>query len=364
MKKPVRILHVIGGMNLGGAEVLCMNMYRNIDRNLFQFDFLVNRPGCFDEEIKKLGGRIYYIPALQKVGPLLYKKEVNNFFSEHNYQIIHSHLGQVSGKILELAKINNIPVRIAHSHTNSNKNNNILQRFYKSYLQKKINVNATHLLACSHEAAIWLYKEKSKDAKIVTNGIVTDDFKFSSNNRNDIRKRLQIDVETTVFGHVSRFNKVKNHLFLLKIFYWYNKINKDSKLILIGDGEMRCKIEKKICKLNLKDNVILLGSIENPKLFYNVFDIFVFPSKYEGLGISLIEAQCNGLPCYTSKKVVSLECNVSGKVKFIPLKYGAKKWAEIILKENKKRFIKELNIDEFDIKSTVLQMMNIYSSKI
>ena len=328
---PIRILHIIGGLNLGGAENFLMNIYRNIDRTKIQFDFLVNRGGAFEDEIKELGGKIFYIPALQKVGPIIYKKKLHEFFREHKeYVIVHSHLNQVSGIILEVAKKEKIPVRIAHSHSSSNSANNFFERLYKNYLNTKINKNATNFLACSDEAAKWLYKEKAKEAIIIKNAIDIERFKFNEEKRKLIRKELNINENDIAIGHVGRFSSVKNHKFLIELFNEFQKDKRNAKLLLVGDGSLRNEIENQIATLNIKDKVVLVGNKKNVEDYYNAMDLFVFPSLYEGLGMVLIEAQINGLNCLTSKDAVPNEVNITGHVKFVLLNAGIKIWNQTL----------------------------------
>lgn len=336
---PIRILQVIGGLNLGGAENFLMNIYRNIDRTKIQFDFLVNRGGTFEEEIRALGGKIFYIPALQKVGPIIYKNKLHRFFKEHReYNIIHSNMNQVSGIILEVAKKEKIPVRIAHSHSSSNSANNFFERLYKNYLNTKINKNATNFLACSDEAAKWLYKEKAKEAIIIRNAIDIDRFKFNEEKRKLIRKELNINENDIVIGHVGRFSTVKNHKFLIEIFNEFQTNKENTKLLLVGDGPLRNEIEKQIIDLNIKDKVILVGNKKNVEDYYNVMDLFVFPSFYEGLGMVLIEAQINGINCVASKDVVPSEVNITNHVKFISLDDGIEEWNKILNEMNITRY--------------------------
>ena len=169
--KPIRVLQIIGSMNLGGAENFLMNVYRKIDRTKVQFDFVVHKQGVFDDEIKKLGGEIYYIKPLQKVGPIKYRKELKEIFDSKKYRIVHSQIDQVSGFILKVAYQCGIPVRIAHSHSSKN-SNSFVGKIYKSYLQKKINKYSTKRYACSDKAGKWLYKRANFE--IINNGIDID----------------------------------------------------------------------------------------------------------------------------------------------------------------------------------------------
>lgn len=364
--EPIRVLQVIGGMNFGGAENFLMNLYRNIDRTKVQFDFLVNREGVFDEEIKKLGGNIYYIPALQKVGPIIYVHNLKRFLKSNNYCIVHSHLNQVTGLILQTAKKCGVKVRIAHCHSSSNSAYNFITRIYKNYLNTKINKNATDFFACSEVAAQWLFKEKANEAIIIKNAIDIERFKFNNEKRKIIRKNLNMNEDDIVIGHVGRFFAVKNHKFLIDLFNDFQKDKKNSKLLLVGDGPLRIEIENQIADLNIKDRVILVGNKKNVEDYYNAMDLFVFPSLYEGLGMVLIEAQINGLNCVTSKDVVPNDVNITNHVKFVLLDDGIKEWNKTLKKIDIIRYseLEKIKKSGYDVKEEVKKLQKIYLEEV
>lgn len=361
----IRVLHVVGGMNQGGVENFLMNVYRKIDRNKIQFDFLVNREGVFDEEIKSLGGNLYFIPALQHVGQIKYTENLDKFFKQHKeYKIVHSHINQVTGLILERANKANIPVRIAHSH-GSQSSKNLIVKAYKDYLGKKILKNATLFFACSEMAAKWLFKEKSKDAIIINNGIEMEKFLYTEEKRNKIRKDLSIREDDTVIGNISRLSKVKNHMFLIDIFYEYQKKNPKSYLILVGDGKLRKKIENKVKKMKIEKNVKILGSRVDTDYLYSAFDYFVFPSLNEGLGIALIEAQVSGLKCFASDKVIPKTTKITENIEYLLLSKGSQYWAKHIYSKDKEKdrcniSIYEIKNSGYDIKDVVNKLQKIY----
>ena len=327
----IRILNVIRSMKMGGAQAIIMNLYRNIDRKQVQFDFLVNEEGMFDSEIRKLGGRIFLLPYLTEIGPMAYSKKLKAFFIEHpEYRIVHSHMNQVTGIILQVAKKANVPIKIAHAHSTSNENG-LLGKIYKKYLQNKINKTTDYRFACSEEAASWLYREDASKAIILKNGIETKKYQFSIEKRRQIRNELQIEEKEFVIGHVGSFREAKNHVFLVKIFYEFQKKYPNSKLVLVGEGELISKIQQLVKELKMEAKVIFTGVKNNAEDYLNAFDFFVFPSLFEGFGMALLEAQCNGLKCYTSQGVPK-EVNVTGNVQFLPLTLSAEDWAEQIAK--------------------------------
>ena len=359
---PIRVLQVIRQMNVGGAETFLMNTYRNIDREKVQFDFLVNDTGFFDEEIKSLGGKIYYMDYITQIGQMEYKKKLKTFFKEHSeYTIVHSHIDQVSGIILKAAKESNIPNRISHSH-NTRNTNSLLGKMYKKYLQSKINKNATVLMACGEEAAKWLFKEKANEAIIVPNGIDLKRYKYDENIRKKIREELHIDENTIVCGHIGRFSKQKNHKFLIEIFKEYQNINSNSRLILVGDGQLRKQIEKQIKKQKLQESVMLLGKREDSENLYQVFDLLLFPSLFEGMSLVTLEAQAEGLPILCSD-TIDRKTDITKTIEFMSLKKSANHWAKKIENMDKSRNIKNneiLRLTDYNISILAKKMEDKY----
>ncbi|QWH29830.1 glycosyltransferase family 1 protein [Bacillus mycoides] len=303
MGTPLRVLHVVVNMNRGGAETLIMNLYRNIDRSKVQFDFLTCKEGVFDEEIVKLGGEIHRIPYVTDVGHRGYIKALNTFFSSHpQYKIVHSHMDKMSGFVLRSAKKAGIPVRIAHSHSTSSEGGTIA-KVYKWYAGAFIIPCATHFLACSIAAAQWLFPDRASTTEIFKNGIECAKFAFSSEIREQVRKELKLHEDAFVIGHVGRFAYPKNHTFLIDIFAQLIESRPKSILLLVGDGPLRVEMEKKAEKLNLTNRVKFLGIRSDINRLLQAFDIFVFPSIYEGLPVTLIEAQGAGLPCVISDNI-------------------------------------------------------------
>lgn len=329
MSFPIRVLHAVVNMNRGGAETLIMNLYRNLDRSKVQFDFLTSKEGVLDAEILELGGRIHRIPYITDIGHFEYINSLNNFFILHNdYKIVHSHMDKMSGFVLRAAKRAGVPIRIAHSHSTKSEGG-IAARLYKWYAGLFIQSCATNFVACSDRASKWLFKTTSRKSVIVKNGIDLKKFAFSDIVRNKVRKNLDIDQESTVVGHVGRFCHAKNHRFLIDIFDKYAKFNSNSVLILAGDGPLRAEIQHRVAELDLVDKVKFLGVRNDIDSLLQAFDIFVFPSLYEGLPVTLIEAQGAGVPCVISDRItkeVDLGVDLIG---YLPLN-DTRVWVEKI----------------------------------
>ena len=354
--KQIRILHVVKKMGFGGIESFLMSVYRNIDKKKIQFDFLVNEPGEYDDEIKKLGGRIYIIDYLGKVGPIKYKRELKKFFASTNYGIVHSHYGQITGLILEVAKKCNVKKRIAHSHSISIIKNNFILTNYKKYLQTKINKNDNVLLSCSLDASKFLYKEKWKDSIIIPNGIDVELFKYNVSTRNKIRSELNISKNDIILGHVGRFCYEKNQSFLIELI----KRIPDSryKLLLIGNGSTKDGIIKEIKLNKLESRVKILDSTKEISNYYSAMDIFVFPSFNEGLGIVAVEAQANGLPCVLSNGIPK-EVKINDNVFFEKLDLND--WIDCINKIDRERIIdNKVDISNYNIINVCKNLEKIY----
>lgn len=327
----IRVLQVVTHMNRGGLETMLMNYYRHIDCTQVQFDFLTHRPydGDYGEEIKSLGGIIYHLPVLNPFSRN-YKIALRSFFKNHpEYQVVHVHQDCLSSVILKEAKKCGVPVRIAHSHSSS-QDKDIkypIKMFWRLFIPKY----TTDLLACSNDAGKWMFR--GEDFSILNNAIDAKLYEYSPQRKYEQRTKWGILESELVVGHVGRFSPAKNHAFLLDIFYEIQK-QIPSKLLLVGDGELRADIEKKIADLKLQDKVIMTGVRSDVADLFQAMDVFVFPSNYEGLPVTMIEAQASGLPCLISDKV-PIECKKTDLVQQIPLSIGARVWAKATMKAAK-----------------------------
>lgn len=327
--KMIRILHIVSNMQQGGIENFIMNIYRNIDRNKIQFDFLVHykKRFYFDDEIEKMGGKIYRLSFMEDKNIFKYIHQLNIFFKNHmEYKVVHAHMGSLGGIYLNIAKKYNIPIRIAHSHGASHLNT--LKGYIKYFMNKRFKYVANIYWACSTEAGVYMFGNKKK-FEIIPNAINMEDFIFNIDIRNKVRKELNISDEI-VIGNVGRFNLQKNHLFLLDIFSEIHKINPNTLLLLVGNGELEKDIKEKINSLKLFNNVKLLGIRSDVNRIYQAMDLFLMPSLFEGLPLTGVEAQTSKLRCFFSD-VITKEVAITDNVMFIPLKLTAEEWAKIIL---------------------------------
>lgn len=370
MKK--RVLYFVDRMGRGGIQTLLYNIVSYFDKQKIQVDFLLLDDGKKYDIEDKLISSGYNVFKLQGVWVkkitdfLKLNKALDNFFKEHhNYDIVHLHSTSKNYMVLKIAKKYGINMRISHSHSTGFQSRNILKIIYGTFLKSKLIKYSTDFYACSYEAGKWLFGKKiieSNKFKIIKNGIDCERFKFDPNIRENMRKKLNISKETKVIGHIGRFTKVKNHMFLLNVYKEYEKLNTNSKLLLVGKGPLENKIKKLVKKNNLENKVIFAGIRENTNDFLQAMDCFVFPSLKEGLGIALIEAQANGLKCYTSKNVVPKEANVTNSVSYISLNDSAKEWAKKILENNNERkdYLKLIKSNDYNIIDSAIILEKLY----
>ncbi|WP_349410675.1 glycosyltransferase family 1 protein [Pseudalkalibacillus sp. SCS-8] len=366
MESPMRVLHTVVNMNRGGAETLLMNLYRRINRKTIQFDFLTSREGIFDDEIRKLGGRIYRIPYITDLGPIAYQKALEQFFSsDMKYQIVHSHMDKMGGLILSTAKKSGIPIRIAHSH-NTMSEGNKLQQLFKWYVGRRILSDSTHQIACSKDAASWLFSKQAENAYILKNGIETKKFKFCALNRLKKRFELQLREDDFVIGHVGRFNQQKNHNFLLDIFAKVKKVIPNAKLVLVGDGALQGEMKARAEVMKIEKHVLFTGVQEDIASYLHAFDLFLFPSLHEGLGIALIEAQAAGLNCIVSDQIPKEVDLGIGLIHYTPLD-DPFEWVKKTIHFQNNRFPRSIyqgKIIEagYDIQNVTMEMERFYLS--
>lgn len=339
MKKNIKVLHVIGSMNRGGAEAMIMNYYRSIDHTKVQFSFVENCEdrSAFDDEIESMGGEIYHCPHFNGKNYYQYRTWWRRFFKEHSgeYQIVHGHIGSCAAIYLGEAKKSGA-YTIAHSHS-SGTDHSLRAILYQiaSYNTRNI---ADYFFACSAEAGVDRYGKKvvkSERYKVIYNAVDTNLYRKNDLERKNIRKQFGIGDDEIVIGHVGRFSAVKNHHFLLEIFEHIYKKYPATKLLLVGGGELDQVIREKAAERGLADQVIFAGIRADVNRMIQAMDVFVFPSIYEGLPVTLVEVQTAGVPCVISDCIPKESILVKGLVDVMPLSESAESWAERALKRAK-----------------------------
>ena len=350
-----KILHIVGGMGKGGTETMLMNIYRKIDRDKIQFDFLytTNEETYYDKEIKKLGGNILRIDSLSI---LSINKIINQIYDCINqngpYQSIHAHTLFNCGIAMKAAKKSGVGIRISHAHTTADNEVGLIRKIYISFMRKLILDNSTNLLACSDLAGEYLFGAeniKSDKYTMFPNLISYEniiDVNYEDVEKFKIENKLQKD--DLVIGHIGTFKESKNQKFLFKIVKILKR-NKDVKLLLVGDGSMRDELENMCKDLDISDKVIFTGTRDDIDVILNSMDVFVFPSTFEGLGLVLLEAQAAGLPCVVSEAIQPEADLQLGLFSKLNLSDGAEFWANKIIEVyGKKETDKQEILDAFE----------------
>lgn len=346
MTEPIRVAQVMGYMNGGGVEAVVMNYYRHIDREIIQFDFIVCDGSTLvpKDEIERLGGRVFMVSNYKNLAR--YQRDLMHLYKKERWRIVHSHMNSLSVFPLRAAKKVGIPVRIAHSHSTSGRDE-YFKNTVKFVLKKFSNVYPTDRFACGSRAGDWLFG-KNSNYDVVPNAIDMSEFSRNDEKRLRLRRELGIAQEALVVGHVGRFMRQKNHIFLLHIFREVLERRKKSILLLIGSGPLFDEILAMAERMGLRDNVLTLGQRGDIGELYNVFDVFCMPSLYEGLPVVSVECQAAGVPMVLST-AVSEEACLSNLIKFEDLASAPSEWADDILSFAGQVSIPTAKISEYDI---------------
>ena len=332
-----RLLCILSGMNAGGAETFLMKVYRKLDKTKYQMDFCINEiDKClYEDEIKMLGGRIYRIPCKSE-NRKEFKKQLYNIVNKNKYynvlRITSSAAGFLDLKIAKSAGATHTIARSSNASDGGSLKSIVVHKLGKLLWIKYVDT----MIAPSDLAAIYTFGKKnyySGRVHKLNNGIDLDIFKYDEQKRKEIRDKYHIPQTATVIGHVGRFSLQKNHEVLIDIFYEYHKQYDNSFLLLVGDGTLREKIEEKVIALGLVNNVVFTGIVSDTPAVYSAMDVFVFPSLYEGMPNTVIEAQATGLPCVISNTITK-EADITGLVKYVSLECTPEEWVKIICAES------------------------------
>lgn len=363
-----RIAVIMGKMHSGGKKNLVMEYYRHIDKSKIQFDFICDSDSNAIpiEEIEKTGGKVYVISPYQKIIKNMY--DMYKIMKNNNYKIVHAYNNTMNIFAMFVAKIAKVPIRVNESISmGANKGDwkNNIKKVLRPFNKLFSNVYMANGEMCGK----WQFGEhiyENGGVKIFKTIINTETNGYSKDLRNETRKKYGIANDCIVIGHIGRLTEQKNSLFLIDIFNEIVKKRNNVKLILVGDGNLKKQVLKRISTYGISDYVIYLGRTEKIYELYNAMDVFLLPSLYEGLPVVGIEAQCTGLPVFFSNAVPkeSSPCDDLGF--FIPLEYNAKKWADVVLskvvkiKENRYERINELKKKGFDSETEAKKLEEFY----
>ncbi|MBT8903160.1 hypothetical protein BTI50_06120 [Lactobacillus delbrueckii subsp. bulgaricus] len=338
MHRPVRILVVGMSSNRGGVESVIINYYRRFDKDKIRLDFLSNEEHiAFEEELRSYGSKMYYVPA-KRSGLKKYKKALNNFFRLHasEYDVIWCNQLQLANiDYLKLAKEYGIRRRIIHSH-NSRSGYVGLAKIVRDCIHginRQMVVNyATDFWACSQTAAEYFYpKSVMNKVKIINNAIDIHSVEFNESKRDEIRKQYKIE-DDLVIGNVGRLHMQKNQTFMLDIMAEVVKFKPNAKLLLVGDGSDKDMLVSKMAELGLQNRCVIFAGMQSDiQAYLSAFDVFLFPSLFEGLSVAALEGQANGVPFLASSNGNVPEIKINSNFSFVDLNDGAKHWADVVL---------------------------------
>ena len=381
MAEPIRILHVLGGVGLGGAESRIMDIYRHIDKDKVQFDFLIHqtKKGYYEEEIEKLGGRIYRVPRFKLYNILTYRKALREFFnssqrvdnanrrfasSSRRLEVVHGHMTSTASIYLPIAKKCGVPVTIAHARSAGVDKGlkGVITRLLRRPLRRKCD----HMFACSMLAAKAVFGEnnaKNGRVTIVPNAIDAKLFMYNEEIRNRMRKKLSLE-DKFVIGHVGRFHYAKNHEYLLAVFGEIAKQRENAHLLLLGEGERMEEMKEKAVAFGIADKVLFAGNQKEVWDYYQAMDFFLFPSRFEGLPGTVVEAQAAGLCCLISDAIAE-EVKITKLVTAFSIEEKPEKWAEYVLTHDKyerKSRYEQIAAAGFDVKAQTKWYEQFYLS--
>lgn len=313
--------------NMGGVESLLCSIDRKIDKNKFQIDFIANHPAKYQKELKELGSNIYLLPSVFNYEK--YKKRLNNILDRH-YDIVHFNKNSLANS-LPLYIVNrheSHPKIILHSHNTAPTRSTPGLKSLHKLNKLLVNNIPNYKIACSKEAEKWMFNKNNK-VEIINNGIDIAKFQFSENKRQLIRQKYDIGDDTVLIGNVGRFNQQKNHVGIVNIFEKINRLNANTKLMLIGEGKEKEKIIHLVNEKKLDKKVIFVGNTSHVDEYLSAMDIFLMPSLYEGLPIAAVEAQTSGLLTFVSDNI-SDEVYLNQAIYPISLNWGYDRIAAFI----------------------------------
>lgn len=370
--EPIRVLQVVGRMDRGGIETMIMNIYRNIDREKVQFDFLAHfgREAAYNNEIRAMGGRIYEMPALRDEKHVFFWRffsyliALNKFFREHKeYKVIHGHMTHTAALYMPIAKKNGVTCRIVHSHSTHSKEG--LLGLLTTFLHKFATKDATDFFACSKAAQKWFFSDEiinSGKVHIIANAIDAKRFRYNPEERKRMREALKLG-DNLAIVHVARFRTEKNQAFMIDVLEKALKVRKDVTLIYVGDGPLEEAVKMKAQACGVDDHVRFLGMRGDVPDILQAADVFVLPSIWEGLPLTAIEAQASGLHCVVSD-TLSQELNALGMVKYVS-RDNLDAWVEALFEagaQERKDTYNEIVASGYDINTTVPWLQEFYLS--
>lgn len=330
MSQPKRVLQVFAALDSGGVANFVMNTYRRMDRKKIQYDFAITsgEKSLMDDEAEALGARLFYCDTSKSLADNI--KEILK--NEGPFDAVHSHVFFYSGIVLRAAKSAGVSVRIAHAHNaHTGESRSLPRKAYEAGMRQLIRTNATVLMGCSEKACRYVFGENCmSDSRslVLPDGIDCERFAFNEEIRKKVRREYGLENKFVV-GHVGHFNPAKNHEKILSVFAEFAKRRENAALFLVGDGALEADVRRKAEELGIGPETVFAGAHKDVQNMYHAMDVFLFPSRYEGFGMAMIEAQTGGLACIASD-VVPEDTNADGRAVYLPLGASDEIWADAL----------------------------------
>ena len=363
-----KVLEIIGSLRIGGQEKVGREIGLHINRDKYKIEYLVFDKGKepYETDLEKAGIKVYHLPEPSE-GYIQYLRNLGYLLKKGKYSVVHAHTMFNCGWAMLMAWVNKVPCRISHSHSikMAEHHYSLLARIYQSIMKELIHIFGTEFIGCGKAAGEWLFGESffQKKGKIIYNGINTKQFLFSSVKREEMREKLNIS-DKFVIGHTGHFMKVKNQQFLISLMPEILKQRPEAVLLLLGDGELKKK-NLEYCKaLGIEHKVIMTGNVSNVSDYLCAMDVFAFPSLYEGMPLSIIEVQCNGLPCIISDTVPE-DVFLTDLIRPLSLKSPKENWIREICsasRHDSQKYGKIIGETGFDESNMLKNIYKIYDS--
>ncbi len=358
-----RVLQIAAALKIGGAERVARDLGYYADPGEFETHYIVfgEAVGEYEQELTERGCKVFHWPSPSASYPK-YVSSLKQLIRENHYDIVHAHTMFNIGWAMLAAKQCGVPVRIAHAHSALDNGSSIKKQAYETAMRQMILQNATDLVACGEAAGIRLFGEKAyrQRGRLILNGIDTQQFAFDASVRAQMRAELHLE-DAFVIGHVGHLMEVKNQSFLIRLMPEILRRKPNAKLLLLGEGEDRRMLEQLIRELHLEDSVIMTGNVRNVPDYLSAMDVFAFPSLYEGMPLSIIEVQANGLPCILSDAVPK-DVYLTDLVQPLPLE-RQEMWLNTVCDAERKdpeRYAELLRCAGFDTAGVMKQFYEIY----
>lgn len=370
MANKIHVLQVTGSLRVGGLETVALNIFRYCDKTKYAFDYLVYGDAVEPLEaiVEELDGRVFHIPY-PHIDVNSYMREMKKIMREYGpYDVVHAHSLFNSGLVMKAAYDMKIPIRISHGHSDRrNSKVRLPRQCYNWFMQKLINRYATRKIACSEGAGKYLYgKAYDVSVYIMRNGVDVERFRFDPEKREKIRNEFGWN-ECKIVGHVGRLSEVKNQKKIIDVFSYAYSQDSSLRLMIAGDGELKETLQHQVDKLGLTDVVRLTGTRNDIPALLSAFDVYIMPSFYEGVSISLIEAQASGVHCLVSSNAASPETRLTDCINIMELSDTDEMWGNKLLqlldKERNKDSLEAVVKNGYHSPDIVADMLQLYEDK-